>query len=228
MSFIPNGHSDSTRERLLLAAAVIFDSQGFGQARLDDICQAIGVTKGALYCHFPSKDALALALLERRMAAWHRQSGGLRTHRPDDVHRLQNLIDLSYAALLDLRHDPVARAAHRVLFQDRVFDLVGGMHMISCVTLVHDLLDEANQRGELRREVDLREAAEGIMAAALGVQTMSRATSDYEDLPERLEAMWRVWIPHLAVPSCRAALRLAPQRGTSVPAVALSAGGDAG
>ena len=224
MSSIPSRHNDTTRERLLLAAAVVFDSQGYGQARLDDICQAVGVTKGALYCHFPSKDALALALLEKRTAVWHRQSASLRLRRPGEVYRLQNLIDVSYAALLDLRHDPVARAAHRVLFQDRVFDLVGGMHMISCVTLVHDLLDEANQRGELRREVDLREAAEGIVAGALGVQAMSRAMSDYEDLPERLEAMWRTWVPWLAVPACQAALRLSPCRSASLPETALSGG----
>ncbi|MFB9905712.1 ScbR family autoregulator-binding transcription factor [Allokutzneria oryzae] len=210
-------NKDNTRERLLVAAASVFESQGYGQARLTDICRAVGVTKGALYCHFPSKEALALALLEKQAGVWHRQAASVRLRQPSEPYRLQDLIDVTYAVLADLRQDPVARAAHRVLFQDRVFDLVGGMQVVSCVTLVRDMLHEAQHHGELRRDVDLREAAEGIVGSVIGVRVLSRAMCDYEDVTERLETMWRMWVTLLAVPTCRAALRVGALHAAMAP-----------
>ncbi len=52
-----------TRERLLLAAAAAFQSQGFEGTRVADISAAAGVSNGALYSHFGSKaELLAEAL----------------------------------------------------------------------------------------------------------------------------------------------------------------------
>lgn len=52
-----------TRERLLLAAAAAFQSQGFEGTRVADIAGAAGVSNGALYSHFGSKaELLAEAL----------------------------------------------------------------------------------------------------------------------------------------------------------------------
>jgi AcrR family transcriptional regulator len=52
-----------TRERLLLAAASAFQSQGFEGTRVADIAAAAGVSNGALYSHFGSKAELLAAAL---------------------------------------------------------------------------------------------------------------------------------------------------------------------
>ena len=54
-----------TREALLDAAARIFGRRGFHGASVDQVAEEAGFTKGAVYSHFGSKEALFLALLDR-------------------------------------------------------------------------------------------------------------------------------------------------------------------
>jgi len=56
-----------TSQRLLDAAADVFARLGFHAATIDDIADAAGFTKGAVYGNFASKDALFLALLDRHL-----------------------------------------------------------------------------------------------------------------------------------------------------------------
>ncbi|ORV41060.1 TetR family transcriptional regulator [Mycolicibacter engbaekii] len=56
---------ERTRSLLLDAAEEVFAEKGFTTATLDDIAQAAGYTKGAIYKHFAAKDELFLAVSER-------------------------------------------------------------------------------------------------------------------------------------------------------------------
>ena len=60
--------SGRTRERLLLAASREVYRYGFQSASLDRILAATDVTKGALYYHFDSKEALGYAVVEEVIA----------------------------------------------------------------------------------------------------------------------------------------------------------------
>ncbi|MFN3308872.1 MAG: TetR/AcrR family transcriptional regulator [Anaerolineales bacterium] len=53
-----------TRARILQAAAEQFTRLGYEATSVDEICFAAGVSKGAFYHHFPSKQTLFLALLQ--------------------------------------------------------------------------------------------------------------------------------------------------------------------
>ena len=59
---------ERTRERLLQAASHEIYRSGFQSARLDTILASTGVTKGALYYHFKSKEALGYAVVEEVIA----------------------------------------------------------------------------------------------------------------------------------------------------------------
>lgn len=57
-----------TRQELLEASLSIFSQQGYAAARLEDIAEAAGVTRGAIYHHFGSKADLFLALIDEAAA----------------------------------------------------------------------------------------------------------------------------------------------------------------
>ena len=58
-----------TRAALLRSAGRVFAEHGFHQATLEAVAAEAGVSKGALYHYFPSKEQLFLALLEDRLGA---------------------------------------------------------------------------------------------------------------------------------------------------------------
>ena len=60
----------SARERILEAAYDLFSRQGIRAVGIDAIIARSGVARMTLYRHFPSKEALALAFLERREQRW--------------------------------------------------------------------------------------------------------------------------------------------------------------
>ena len=59
---------ERTRGRLLQAASRVVYRSGFQSASLDAILAATGVTKGALYYHFDSKEAQGYAIVEEIIA----------------------------------------------------------------------------------------------------------------------------------------------------------------
>lgn len=59
---------EQTREALLEAAAATFAERGYHGASIEDITARAGFTRGAFYSNFADKDALFLALMDRRLA----------------------------------------------------------------------------------------------------------------------------------------------------------------
>ena len=53
-----------TRQDLLAAALTVFSNKGYEAARLEDIAEMAGVTRGAIYFHFGNKAGLFMALVE--------------------------------------------------------------------------------------------------------------------------------------------------------------------
>ncbi|MDD2923453.1 MAG: TetR/AcrR family transcriptional regulator, partial [Anaerolineales bacterium] len=56
--------SEETKSNIIASAIKLFSTHGYNTASVDDICKDAGVSKGAFYHHFKSKQALFLALLD--------------------------------------------------------------------------------------------------------------------------------------------------------------------
>jgi len=56
--------SEETKAKIMEAAIKLFSTRGYNKASVDDICQEAGISKGAFYHHFKTKQMLFLALLD--------------------------------------------------------------------------------------------------------------------------------------------------------------------
>lgn len=96
---------DDTKEKLYEAAAGVFEREGIGSASIEAIASAAGMTRGAFYSNFDSKDDLIIAMLEdhvERSLQHHREL--LAKHRePADFVAALRTAERS-------RHDPLGRA----------------------------------------------------------------------------------------------------------------------
>jgi len=95
--------TEETRRRLLLSARKVFARDGFEAARLEDISQEAGHTRGAFYAHFRSKEDLFFALLEQQ--AYEHQSAMQRLLSPlrESKEKWQALCDYYVAKAGDRR-----------------------------------------------------------------------------------------------------------------------------
>lgn len=89
------------RTRLLDAARDIVRQQGFAATSVDQLCRAAGVTKGAFFHHFPSKEALGVAAARH----WSDTTGALFAQAPyhDHADPLDRVL-----AYVDFRRDIIA------------------------------------------------------------------------------------------------------------------------
>ena len=71
----PGTRAAITREKIVDAAAELFYANGLRAVSADKIIERAGITKVTFYRHFPTKDDLIVAYLERR-AAWEREAVG--------------------------------------------------------------------------------------------------------------------------------------------------------
>jgi len=78
----PQQRGEETRLRLLEVAQERFTQHGYDATGVAEICRHAGVSKGAFYHHFPSKQALFLALLDRWLDKLDERLAALRARAP--------------------------------------------------------------------------------------------------------------------------------------------------
>lgn len=101
MTPAPSPRPDA-RARLLDAAVAVIRRQGFAGTSVDELCREAGVTKGAFFHHFPTKEALGVAAAEH----WSAVTGALFASAPyhaleDPLDRVLGYIDFRGALIAD-------------------------------------------------------------------------------------------------------------------------------
>ncbi len=72
-----SAHSAAKRDAIVRAAAQVFLASGYGNASMDQIAAAAGVSKQTVYSHFGAKDALFEAIVKGKCAALMGAGAGL-------------------------------------------------------------------------------------------------------------------------------------------------------
>lgn len=194
-----------TRREIIRAAAEVFDRRGYAAATMAEIIAAAGVTKGAVYFHFASKEELAQAVVTE-------QSEWLDT-QAELAPGFQAVIDatMTYArALLD---DVVIRATVRLVIEHGTFDNPNSAPYLADITTARYLIVRAQEAGDLLPGLDPNVVAETITAAFTGIQLTSQVLADRSDLIERLVNLWKLLLPGLVRPDRVATLDPAGSAG---------------
>ena len=121
-----------TRRRVLDAADSVFTERGFHAARLEDIAERAGYTRGAVYSNFKDKNDLALAIIERRIAEAREILDDVAAQASDPVKRAQET-GARFSALMNERAwgplflEFVTHASRHPELAQRLTDLYRGL-----------------------------------------------------------------------------------------------------
>src|SRR5258707_12882312 len=171
---------ERTRERLLQAASREIYRSGFQSAGLDTILASAGVTKGALYYHFKSKEALGYAVVEEVIAPnvhgkWVRP-----------LQSVKDPIDVLIGAVqrISVRPEDVRGGCQLTkLAQEMSPPDAGFRKRLSIIfdawrEAVASTLREGQIHGSVRREVEPADAAGLLIAMVEGYGSLAKNAQD--------------------------------------------------
>jgi AcrR family transcriptional regulator len=154
-------------DRLLNAALHLFVAKGYRSTNLEQIAGAVGLTKGAVYFYFGSKEAVLIALLKRvQTVVFDKAIKAVEQAGPALTDKL--VAFLHNAAKLGITHrDEVLLLILMSLeFKERkgkVLDCISGIYERT-YTLIQRLIQAGQKSGEFRSDVPTRELAAIVMA----------------------------------------------------------------
>jgi TetR/AcrR family transcriptional repressor of nem operon len=171
---------ERTRERLLQAAFREIYRSGFQSASLDTILAGAGVTKGALYYHFDSKEALGYAVVEEVIAPDNR----VQWLRP--LQRGKDPIDALIGAVraISVRPEKVRGGCQLNNLAQEMSPLDAGFRKRLATVFrawregVADALREGQAHGSVRRDVEPDDAAGLLIAMVEGYGSMAKNAQD--------------------------------------------------
>lgn len=200
-----------TRNKIILAAAELFDEVGYEAATIAEVIKKSGVTKGALYFHFASKEELAQEVLAGQVASL--------PPVPAQELLLQQSLDeaLVFAHLLRLG-DPMVRGSVRLTVeQGNPHDgLDRRVPMQAWIDHNLAILEKAKGAGELLPHVDIVSTATLFTGSFTGIQVLSKILTDHADMVERVTDLMRSLLSAIAVPGVLVRLDFAPDRAERV------------
>ncbi|MCX5000572.1 ScbR family autoregulator-binding transcription factor [Streptomyces longwoodensis] len=203
-----------TRRKLLVGAAQVFDERGYAGASINEIQERSGVTKGAMYFHFASKEEIARGV----MAAQTEVPTELRSQPASPM---QQVIDLTHELARRLRTDVLFRASIRLTVERGTFQADDSALYDWWLRIFARELARAQGAGELRAEMTPEDVAASVVGSFTGIQMLSHVTCDRRDLHERLARWWEQILP--GITTSKAAHKMLP---TGSPELRLHDGSD--
>jgi AcrR family transcriptional regulator len=171
---------ERTRERLLQAAFQEVHRSGFQSAGIDTILAATNVTKGALYHHFESKEALGYAIVEEKIAKlthdrWLRPM--LRDGQAIDI--LISVVRRIPARPQDVRAGcPLLNLSQEMSPLDEQFRKRLERIFLDWQEGVAALLRKGQAQRTVRRDLNPDEAASFLVAMVEGYATLAKNAQD--------------------------------------------------
>ena len=177
---LPTEPVAATPERILRAAEECVRRWGIRRVSMSDVALQAGVSRGSVYRYFPDRDALVQAVLER-VAEVHvaEAEPAVRRHRTlagkvaEAAVVVRNLAEDERSLGLHEHPGEPALATLRLASAPRLF--------ARWIDFWIPFLEAARADGEVRADLDLRQAAEWIMRILISLVTVPSATIALDD-----------------------------------------------
>ena len=187
----------ATRNAILQGAATVFLAHGYRDSSLDEVAEASGVTKGALYFHFRSKGDLANAVVVEQ----HRRSREYTDLVAEGSPRAAEAMMLTCASFAtQLTSEVMVAAGIRLSTEAPADELTVAPAYLDWLDEMTRHIGAAVVEGDFRPDLDVERAARFVVGAYTGVQTLSALTTGRSDVFERLRDMMSFVLPSFVSP----------------------------
>ncbi|WP_228000450.1 TetR/AcrR family transcriptional regulator [Nocardia australiensis] len=149
---------ETSRERVLDAAARLFAAHGFHGASMRDIAEQVGMRAASLYNHFPGKDDMLVAIGDRYFAELAPKLGAIAERDGDALERLSEMVACAVEVALAAPYEHLTLARDIRLFRDdpRFAEVLEIGR--TCTKHWRTVLNQGIQAGAVRRDVPASDA----------------------------------------------------------------------
>lgn len=188
----------ATRAAVLHAAAAQFAEAGYQGSTLQQIAVRAGVTKGAVYFHFPDKESVARAVVLATVELWRRLVADIDAAGLDP---LTAIVTQTRRMAELISTDPVVPGGTR-LMNDPSTPSGPGQDNATLTAAAEAIMAERWERaaaaGLLRLPCDPAALAVTVVAAVAGHTLLCGRSGRLDRLPGRIGVMWDELLPKLA------------------------------
>ncbi|SEB73246.1 DNA-binding transcriptional regulator, AcrR family [Paramicrobacterium humi] len=196
--------AQATRQRILEAAADVVQRKGYLNASLSDIVEAAGVTKGALYFHYRSKEDIAHAIVDTQHARAREGAMGILERVTDP---LRIMLEMCHDLSQRMQHDPITAAGIRLTTDTTTFKTPVKDPYTDWMQTFAGLVRQGQAEGRFVPDIDPDSFGQFISPAYTGVQLVADAITGRRDLDARLNRMWKILVLALVPATDAAAAR---------------------
>lgn len=189
--------ADATRQQIIRAAAHQFAKRPYHDVGLDDILAEAELTKGAMYFHFRSKHALALAVIDGQLARAGAAVQGLVDRK---LSGLETLIDVGYLMAVEDISSDAARAVLDLLPAVGRAEGMQSTVLNNAVKALSVVAERAITEGDVV-DGDPQDVARALVAVYLGLRQAGNL-DEPEQFLRQIERGWTVLLPGM-VPADR-------------------------
>jgi len=181
----------ATRHHILAVATEEFLAHGYAGTSLSDLIRAAGITKGAFYHHFPSKEALAVEVVRTRQAEWAArvvQASASHDRAVDQLRAMAQVAsDLKEQDQGQGQATSLQRLCAELCEDPELAPQIAG-YCDAWIDTAAGLVARAQLQGDIRADVDARQAAEVLVATFLGAEQQCVMTASHDDFRTEFRA----------------------------------------
>jgi TetR/AcrR family transcriptional repressor of nem operon len=180
------GRTSTAKDRLIAAMASLAHRRGYLAVGVDDVCREAGVKKGSFYHFFASKRDLMLAALNQQwqMGHDHMIRVAFGADRPP-LERIERLLEMMAGFETSNKSRdghvlgcPFGNLAAEVGPSEPALTKRADEAFCGFAAYIREALDEAKRLGHVERHVDVRTAADAIVAYFEGVALLAKTRND--------------------------------------------------
>lgn len=178
------------RETLILQVAEeVLLEKGYHEASVDEIAARVGIAKGTVYLHFPSKEDLVVAIFSRDMQSFLQRIDEVIATQPTSQAKLEAILHLLYTGLF-CKHAQFLYTIYNSVDLQRLFKEKGTLMRElweQFAVRVRALLVEGKSNGEFDSDIPT-EVMLNAFFSLLSPHSYERLSRNIQMLPEELVA----------------------------------------
>lgn len=189
-AIVRQARSELTRRKILRAAIDLFSAQGYSATGLGDIIDEAELTKGALYYHFDSKEALGATIIAEADARILEEFENIAQSASP---ALENLIHGTFAVSDFIAVDRHARVGLQLLRTFGGFNATARQIYQKWHENTSTQIKAAISEGDVRAEAETSAVTDVILSTLLGSELLAHA--GVGDQREHITGMWQLLLP---------------------------------